>query len=155
MFITSTGDTPGTNRLEITLEKGKLVSENNKLYLWKLEMSEPEFSRTNTKVFAAPKTEFIKIVTDGDGGQHVEVLNSFAGAILQGTPLIANGEEGIHGLTLSNAIHLSAWLKKEIVLPFDEDLFYQELMKRVKTSRRKEGIVDVVSDIDGSYNTGL
>jgi len=153
-FITTTGDTPGTNRFEITLEKGKLVCENNKLYLWKLEMSEPEFSKTNKLAFGSPKAEFMEVETDGLSEQHVGVLNAFAGAILKGTPLVANGEEGINGLTLSNAMHLSAWLNKEIELPLDEDLFYQELMKRVKTSHRKEGIAQVVSDTSGSYNTG-
>lgn len=153
-FITSTADTPGTNRFEITLEKGKLISENNKLLLWKLEQSEPEFSKTNTVAFAAPKAEFTEVETDGKSEQHVGVLNAFAGAVLHGTPLIASGEEGINGLTLSNAMHLSAWLNKEIVLPMDEELYYNELMKRVKTSRRKECVSSVISDTASSYNTG-
>ena len=67
--------------------------------------------------------------------------------------MVAGGEEGINGLMISNAMHLSAWLDKEIELPFDEDLFYEELMKRVKTSRRKEGFQSVVADTSGTYNT--
>ncbi|MDD4415002.1 MAG: Gfo/Idh/MocA family oxidoreductase [Oscillospiraceae bacterium] len=153
-FITSTADTPGTNRFEITLDKGKLISENNKLLLWKLEQSEPEFSRTNTMAFASPKAEFTEVETDGKSEQHVGVLNAFAGAVLHGTPLIASGEEGINGLMLSNAMHLSAWLNKEVNIPIDEELYYNELMKRVKTSRRKENVTDVVSDTSGTYNTG-
>lgn len=153
VFITSTGDTPGTNRFEILLDKGKLVSENGKLYMWKLEQSEPEFSKTNKQAFGEPKAEFVEAETDGSSEQHVGVLNAFAGAILRGTPLVAGGEEGINGLMISNAMHLSAWLDKEIELPFDEDLFYEELMKRVKTSRRKEGFQSVVADTSGTYNT--
>jgi predicted dehydrogenase len=151
-FITSTGDTPGTNRFEITLDKGKLISENGKLLMWKLEQSEPEFSKTNKKPFGSPKAEFIEVETDGKSEQHVGVLNAFAGAILHGTPLIAGGEEGINGLTISNAMHLSAWLNQEIMLPLDEDLYYNELMKRVKTSRRKENVSEIVSDTSGTYN---
>ena len=132
----------------------KLVSEDGKLLLWKLEQSEPEFSKTNTSAFAAPKAEFTQVETDGKSEQHVGVLNAFAAAILHGTPLIAGGEEGINGLTLSNAMHLSAWLNREILLPIDEELYYNELMKRVKTSRRKEGIAEIVSDTSGSYNAG-
>ena len=52
---------------------------------------------------------------------------------------------------LSNAMHLSAWLGKEISLPFDEELFYNELMKRVATSRRKENVREIVADAEGSY----
>ena len=91
--------------------------------------------------------------TDGKSEQHSGVLNAFAGAILRGEPLIAGGEEGINGLMLSNAMHLSAFLGgKTVSLPIDDDLYYDELMKRVATSRRKEGVQAVLSDTAGSYN---
>ncbi|MCL1819964.1 MAG: Gfo/Idh/MocA family oxidoreductase [Oscillospiraceae bacterium] len=137
VFITTTGDAPGTNRFEITLEKGKLVAENGKLTLWELDVPEPEFSRTNTEVFASPGVTEIAVETDGQSEQHVGVLKAFAAAILRGEPLIASGTEGINGLMISNAMHLSAWLGKKITLPIDDDLYYDELMKRVKTSRRR------------------
>lgn len=151
VFVTTTGDAPGTNRFEITLDKGKLVAENGKLTLWELEMPEQEFSKSNKTSFGQLKSTKIEVETDGQSPQHVGVLNAFAAAILRGEPLVAGGEEGINGLTLSNAMHLSAWLGKEISLPFDEDLFYHELMKRVKTSRRKENINAVVADTSGTY----
>ncbi|MDD2268354.1 MAG: Gfo/Idh/MocA family oxidoreductase [Eubacteriales bacterium] len=152
-FITSTGDAPGTNRFEITLDKGKLVSENGKLYLWELQQSEPEFSKISKNPFGQPENVFSEVETDGKSEQHSGVLNAFAAAILRGEPLVAGGEEGINGLTLSNAMHLSSWLDKEITLPFDEELYYNELMKRVKTSRRKENVESTVADTSGTYNT--
>lgn len=152
-FITSTGDAPGTNRFEITLDKGKLVSENGKLYLWELQQSEPEFSKINKNPFGQPENVFSEVETDGKSEQHSGVLNAFAAAILRGEPLVAGGEEGINGLTLSNAMHLSSWLNKEITLPFDEELYYNELMKRVKTSHRKENVESTVADTSGTYNT--
>ncbi len=151
VFVTTTGDAPGTNRFEITLDKGKLIAEDGKLTLWELETPEPEFSKTNQVPFGQPKSTKIEVETDGQSPQHVGVLNAFAAAILRGEPLVAGGEEGINGLTLSNAMHLSAWLGKEISLPFDEDLFYNELMKRVQNSRRKENINAVVADTSGTY----
>ena len=154
VFITSTADTPGTNRFEITLDRGKLVAEDGKLHLWELEMPEPEFSRVNKSAFATPKNTYRLVETDGISQQHVGVLNTFASHILHGTPLVASGEEGINGLTISNAMHLSSWLGREITLPLDEDLFYDELLKRVKSSRRKENVTSVVSDTTGSYNEG-
>ena len=153
VFITSTGDACGTNRFEIQLEKGKIVAENDKLTVLELEMSEPEFSKTNKEIFGCPKATELKIETDGKSGQHPEVLNRFAAAILRGEPLTAAGEEGINGLTLSNAMHLSSWLNQTVTLPFDEDLFYSELMKRVKTSRRKDNVRAAVADTSGTYNT--
>ncbi len=151
VFITSTGDTPGTNRFEITMDGGKLVCENNELYLYKLDTPEPEFTRTWKGGFGAPKCEKIKIETDGFNPQHVEVLRAFAAHILRGEPLVAPGVEGIRGLTLSNAMHLSAWLDKTVELPLDEDLFLEELNKRRATSRHKEAAA-VVLDTDATYN---
>ena len=153
VFVTTTGDAPGTNRFEISLDGGKLVAENDKLYMWKNDVGEREFSATNTIPFGCPKSEKTEVETDGKNEQHVGVLNAFAGRILHGTPLIAEGCEGINGLTLSNAMHLSAWLGKTIELPFDEDLFYDELMKRVKTSRRKENVASVYADTSNTYNS--
>ncbi len=151
VFITSTGDACGTNRFEIITDKAKLVAENGGLSVYELEMSEPEFSRVNTEPFGCPKGKNIEVVTDGLSGQHVEVLNRFASAILRGEPLIADGREGINGLTLSNAMHLSDWLGETVTLPLDEDLFYSELMKRVKTSRRKENVKAAFADTSGTY----
>jgi predicted dehydrogenase len=153
VFITSTADAPGTNRFEILLDGGKLVSENGKLYMWKNDVFEREFSATNTIPFGCPKAEFSEVETDGKNEQHIGVLNAFAGKILHGTPLIAEGYEGINGLTISNAMHLSSWLGKPVEIPFDEDLFYEELMKRVKTSRRKENVTSVYADTSNTYNS--
>ena len=88
--------------------------------------------------------------TDGVNEQHVGVLKAFAGKILRGTPLVAEGVEGINGLTLSNAMHLSSWLNQEVEIPFDENLFLEELNKRRAASRKKEG-TGVVFDTEGSY----
>ena len=151
IFVTTTGDAPGTNRFEITLEKGKLIAEGETLTMWKSEISEPEFSKTNTVPFGGMTFEEIKVETDGENPQHVGVLNAFAAAILRGEPLVADGREGINGLSISNAMHLSAWTGKEIELAsFDHDLYEAELMKRVKTSRRKENVSEVISSDMGS-----
>lgn len=134
VFVTSTGDTPGTNRFEVLLDGGKLVCTPDELILYKLETPEPEFSRTYEGGFGEPKYEKIELKPEGENSQHVGVLNAFAAAILHGEPLTAEGVEGINGLTLSNAMHLSSWLGKTIELPLDENLFKAELDKRVATS---------------------
>ena len=153
-FITSTGDAHGTNRLEIQMDSAKLVSDGQSIQLTEYEMTEQEFSKTNRDVFATVGAKTIEVDTTRDnpmGIGHVGVLNYFASAILRGTELVARGEEGINGLTISNAMHLSAFLGKEIELPFDDELYYEELMKRVKTSRRKESVKAVFADTEGSF----
>lgn len=152
IFITSTGDAHGTNRFEIQLDKAKIVAEDDKLSLLEYDMTEQEFSKTNTNPFATVNAHSVEVETDGQNPQHIGVVNAWGGAILRGEPLIAGGEEGINGLTLSNAMHLSSWLNKEIELPFDEELYYQELMKHVATSKRKTNVQEVFADTSKTYS---
>jgi len=151
VFITTTGDACGTNRFEVQMDGAKLVAEGGQLSVWEFETSEPEFNKSNKSSFGAPKAVKLDVETDGENLQHVGVLRAWGGAILRGEPLVAHGSEGIRGLTLSNAMHLSSWLDKAVELPIDEDVYYQELMKRVQTSRAKENVQKVVADTSSSY----
>ena len=96
----------------------------------------------------------IEVDTDGQNEQHIGVMKAFAGAILAGTPLVADGREGIRGLELSNAIHLSSWLGKTVELPIDEELFLEELNKRRANSKKKAEKESVVFDTENSYGSG-
>ncbi|MBQ1183430.1 MAG: Gfo/Idh/MocA family oxidoreductase, partial [Clostridia bacterium] len=151
-FITTTGDAPGTNRFEVTLDKAKIVAEGDKLYIWELPMPASEFTLKAKSPFDSQKAEFREVETDGQNPQHRGVLNAFAAHILHGTPLVAGGEEGINGLTISNAMHLSSWLGKMVDIPFDDELYYEELMKKVATSRRKTNVTEIVADTSNSYS---
>lgn len=150
VFVTTTGDAPGTNRLELTFEMGKIVCEHDKLIFDRLNVNEREFCKTEPNGFAKPPMERIEIETDGKNEQHVGVLKAFTDRILSGGKLIAEGSEGINGLLLSNAMFLSSWLGKEVSIPFDEDLFLEELNKRRKLSKKKEGS-GIVFDTEGTY----
>lgn len=152
VFITTTGDAPGTNRFEVTMDGGKLVCENDKLTLFRLAEKTSEHLVSCKAGFDKPACEEIQVETDGLNPQHVGVLNAFAANILRGEPLVARGEEGINGLTLSNAMHLSSWLGKAVELPLDEELFLSELNKRRATSRLKE-VQEVTFDTSGSYGS--
>ncbi len=150
VFVTTTGDAPGTNRLEISGTKGKLVCENNELTFSRLATAEREWCRTCQEGFRKPDWETLRVETDGRNEQHPEVLNAFAANILRDEPLVADGREGVNGLMLSNAMHLSAWLGQEVTLPIDEKKFYELLMERCKTSRHKEDR-DVTMSTEGTY----
>lgn len=150
VFVTTTGDAPGTNRFEITLEMGKLVCEHDTLTLYRLSENERTFCKTAKGGFDMPECEKVQVETDGEQEGHVGVMKAFAGRILHGTPLVADGVEGIRGLSLSNAMHLSGWLERPVTLPIDEELFLKELNKRRASSAKKEE-TGVVFDTEGSY----
>lgn len=151
-FITSTGICPGTNRLEIATDKGTIIVENSsKLTINELDMVEQEYAKMKSQAFSSPKVTKISYdFYEEQLGGHSIMLNAFASAILHGTELIANGDEGINSLTLSNGMYLSSWLNKTIELPLDEELFYEELQKRVATSKTKN-VEAVFTDSTGSY----
>lgn len=145
VFITTTGDCPGSNRLEITMDKAKLVCENGSdITLTVLDTPISVHCFEAKDGFKRINTEVVPVETDGLNEQHSGVLNAFASHILHGTPLVARGEEGINGLMISNAAHLSSWLGETVTLPVDEDLFYSELQKKVAGSKKKENVCETV-----------
>lgn len=135
-FITTTAESPGTNRLELVGENGKLVFEDGKLTFVRNRRSMFSFLKTSKSAFDKVECWEIPIPYQhhGEGG-HRFLLENFANAILYGEPLVARGEEGIHSLTLSNAMMLSSFQGKPVDLPFDEDAYETQLMELVKTSR--------------------
>lgn len=155
IFVTTTGEAPGVNRFEVICDGGSLLCEDAKcLTVKKLSMFESEYTKLNrTKAYTGPEVAVITPELEGENSQHVGVLNAFAAAILRGEPLIADGREGINGLLISNAMHLSSWENRMVELPFDEQHFYDLLMEKVKTSRRKVNANSVLSDTEGSYNS--
>lgn len=157
-FITTTGDFPGTNRLEITLDKAKIVCENDQLEgdfvirMCTLEESLPEYIKTSSEGFGKIANKWVRVETDGMNEQHSGVMNAFAAHILRGSPLIAQGSEGINGLIISNAAFLSSWLDKTIELPFDEELFYELLQEKIKNSKFVKVVNEQVqSDMSSTY----
>lgn len=130
-FISTTGEAPGTNRLEISGDRGKLVLENETLKWWKLSTPEREFCFTSKEGFLAPQTEYEEFTAEAPDG-HSTVLEAFAGAILEGTPMIADGREGINSLSISNAAYLSSWTDDWAEIPTDEALFEQYFSKLCK-----------------------
>jgi len=144
VFVTSTGEAPGTNRLEVTGDRGKIVIESGKMTFWRLRIPESQFNREYKGGFGEPECWKCDIqVADIDKGQaphagHLAVTQNWIDAILYGKPLLAPGEEGIHGLTLSNAMHLSTWTDGWVNLPIDEEVYYEMLQQNIqKSSVRK------------------
>ena len=148
-FITTTGDTPGTNRLEITGDMGTLICDGKSLIFKKLEVNEREFCMTSPEGFSKPKCQVIEVETDGKNPQHSGIINNFANTILGLEPLFVKGEDGLRGVELMDAMLLSSWLNAPVEMPFDDDLYLDELKKRIETSRRPVEADHVVFSKDG------
>ncbi len=152
VFITSTGDAPGTNRFEITGDRGKVVLEGGRLTFWRLRVPERQFTREYKGGFGAPECWKCDIPIRGVETAHKGITTDWVNAILKDTQLLSPGVEGIYGLTISNAMHLSSWIDDWVELPIDEDLFYEKLQKKIASSTFKKDITgDQVLDVDGTY----
>lgn len=135
VFITSTGEAPGTNRLEICGDKGKIVIEEGKLKWWKLHDSERKFCFEAKEDFCNPPYSYQEIVQNEKETAHCGILQNFANAILKGESLIAPGHEGLNELTISNAAYLSSWKNTKVTLPFDQLEFESYLKKHFTSSK--------------------
>lgn len=145
-FITCTHDILGTDRFEIHGDKGKiLVEDSKKVTVKRLKESENELNKRfgfeDVKNLFMGKglsdlfeTEEFEI-PDQWGIQHINVLINFTESLLEGKELLAPGSDGINGVILSNAMHLSSWLDKTVEIPFDEDLFLEKLNEQVEKEK--------------------
>ncbi len=134
VFVTATSDTPGTNRLEITGDNGKLIIEDWKIEFYRNRISERKFNEKFTGVFGNPEVWKCDIPIQKNGDPHATILKNWVNAIVKDEALIAPGSEGINGLTLSNAMYLSSWMDDWVDLPIDEDLFYEKLQEKIANS---------------------
>ncbi|MCL1887771.1 MAG: Gfo/Idh/MocA family oxidoreductase [Kiritimatiellaeota bacterium] len=153
VFITTTGEAPGTNRLEICGDLGRVVCENGKIAFTRNLTPMREFSKTTPHSFACPEVWNIDVPFNGWGGQHNEILQNFTNAILDGTPLIAPAEEGINAVELACGMLYSSFIGKTVDLPLDADAYERHLKKLIAGSKDKKDVREggVVS-LDGSSN---
>ncbi|MBE7033745.1 MAG: Gfo/Idh/MocA family oxidoreductase [Ruminococcaceae bacterium] len=153
VYITSTGEAPGTNRLEIACDMGRVVVEDNKITFNRNVVGEREFNKTFTGIFGAPECWKCEVPADTSGGeQHVGIFKDFTSAILKGTKLLAPGEEGVNGLTISNAIHYSAWTGGWAdVKNFPHEEFYELLQDKIAKSTVVKAEVQRTTATEGTY----
>ncbi len=127
MFITSTGEAPGTNRLEIMADRGRLVFENGKITLEQSEVSVSEFLKTTKTAFDSPSMKTFEIPAKRKEGSHHNIIANFADSILNGTELIVPGEEGMNSIELANAFLYSSLKNETVELPLNSEKFAKTL----------------------------
>ena len=153
-YITSTTEMPGTNRLEISSDRGKFVIDERTVTFKRNCILEPEWNEKCKEPFGGkPEIWECQLPIDfGPGEQHVGIIKNFADAILNGTELLAKGEEGIKALTVSNAMHLSAWTGETVdTKNFPDDRYYELLQEKIKNSTFEKKVEKQVADTSGSY----
>ena len=152
VFITTTGESPGTNRMEITGDNGKVVMEEGRITFWRNRTPADVFNREWKGGFGSPETWKCEIPFKAGGEEHRGITRDWVRAILEGTPLIAPGVEGIRGVELANAMLLSAWQDDWVDIPVDETLYYEKLQERVRSSTvRKKDTGGATLSVEGTF----
>ena len=138
VFIASTGESPGTNRLEITGDMGKIVVEDERIIFHRLRYSERKYNTDSSGMFGKPECWKCDIPVEGVKTGHAGITANWVDAILYGTPLLSPGIEGINGLEISNAIYLSTWIDSWVNIPVDDNLYYQKLQEKIEESKKRK-----------------
>ena len=150
--ISSTGEAPGTNRLEIVGTKGRLVLENERLTFARNELDMIEFSRTATQGFVKPPVLQQEIPFANATRPHALITQNFVNAILEREPLIAPGAEGLHSLELANALVWSSLRGETIRLPMDGAGWEAKLNQLIAESKVVKKVAAAASgDFAGSF----
>lgn len=131
VYIATTGDSPGTNRLDVAGDRGRLVLENDRIVIDKLPMSLAEFSRTTDTAMTRPDTARIEHSFPPRPNGYELLMRNFVNAILRDEPLLAPGEVGVNSLELSNAMVLSGARQEPVTLPLDGDAYEEFLNEQV------------------------
>jgi predicted dehydrogenase len=129
VFVTTTGEAPGTNRLEIVGTRGKLVIESgHPMKFIRNEQPTDVHLKEATLGFGKPPIWNIEIPVRGGGEGHRGILKNFANAIQGKEELLAPAVEGIHSVELANGMIYSLITKETVEFPLDEKA-YEETLK--------------------------
>ncbi len=153
MFVSSTGEAPGTNRFEIAGTRGKVVLEHDKLSFTRNETDMLQFSKAAKVGFAKPEVWHVEIPFENAPNPHAILVQNFVDAILDGAALIAPGEEGIHSVELANAILYSSLVAATVELPMDSAAYEKKLNQLIAGSKLEKKVVEVSNeDFTKSFN---
>jgi predicted dehydrogenase len=152
VFVTSTGESPGSNRLEIAGDRGRVVIGEGGFSFVENDISTSEFSRTTDELWGAPGRREVEVPAQGPGGEHAEIIRNFVDAILDGAPLIARAEEGINSVELANSMLYSTLTDRTIDLPLDSGAYEKALAELVASSTLEKEVREATAaDMSKSY----
>jgi predicted dehydrogenase len=151
VFISSTGEAPGTNRLEVTGDRGRIVVEDGKIKFDRTEVSVSGYIKNSPNGFGVPEIWNVEVpAEEPPGKQHQRIIENFVNAILDDSDLIAKGEEGIRSVEFGNAMLYSALKDVTVDMPLDGDAYEKMLQSLIENSTFKKKEVKEKADEDFS-----
>ena len=146
MFVSSTGESPGTNRLELVGTRGKLTLEGNRLSLIRNDADMVEFSKTAKGGFTKPEVWNVEIPFENAVNPHGILVQNFVDSILDGSPLIAPGADGMGSVELANVLLYSSLIHQTVELPMDGAAWEGKLKELIANSKHEKKVVQATTD---------
>lgn len=141
VFVSSTAEAPGTNRLEMVGSRGRLVLEDGRLRFTRNEGDMLDFLRTAKGGFTKPDVWNVEIPFENASAPHAQLMENFTAAVLDGAPLIAPGSDGLNSVELANAIIFSALEGRDVDLPLDGAAWEARLKGLIADSRMQKSVI--------------
>ena len=148
-FSASTGESPGSNRLEIVGDLGTVITDGNEARLIRNSGSVSAFSRSTDEMFGSPETTDEVFQPAEAVNQHAAILNNFAKAANGEAELIAPAIEGLKSLELAGAMIYSTWINDTVQLPLDSAAYEQAIQEKIAQSKPRE-VVQTAAKVDMS-----
>ena len=145
VFIACTHDPLGTDRLELSFDKAKIVVENsNRAKVYRFHQSEQEWNESLSMrdlMMMRQNPDNLYSVEELDfqptyGTEYVEIFENFINNILNEEPLFATMEDGLNEVQLANSIQLSGWTKQPVDNPSSETA-YNDLLTQMMEKENK------------------
>ncbi|MEK9947647.1 MAG: Gfo/Idh/MocA family oxidoreductase [Verrucomicrobiales bacterium] len=153
VFVSSTGEAPGSNRFEIAGTRGRVVLENDQIKFTRNESCMLEHSKNSPIGFSKPEVWEVDIPFGNAELPHAILMRNFVEAIRNKTPLIAPGVEGIHSVELANVLLYSSLVDQTINLPMDGAAFEAKLQQLIDQSTHEKKVVEISDeDFASSFN---
>jgi predicted dehydrogenase len=138
LIVASSGEAPGTNRLDVSCDKGRIVLEEGGATVHRNR--EPASAHRRREACGRPLADVERLEFPARRATGVEVLANFVAAIRGGTPLLAPAHEAATAVEVANAILWSSLLERPLALPIDGTGFERVLHELAARSSREPGL---------------
>ncbi len=146
VFICSTGEFPGSNRLEIVGDRGAVtIVDDRHIEFRRVGESVRRHCREATG-FGCPEVSTVDLPLPSWNPENSDNTQNFVDAIQQGSTLVAPGVEGLNSVELSNAMQLSTWVGDAVSLPVDDARYQGLLEERIRSSQVRK--TETVRNLD-------
>lgn len=137
VVIAGTGESPGTNRLEVSCDRGRIVLEDGAALVHKSREAASSHRRRESSGRPLADVERVELPARGQTG--LALLQNFVAAIAGREALLAPAEQAVLAVETANAVLWSSLLGRALELPIDGGAF-EDVLAELSASRANQAL---------------